>query len=259
VTSSLDDATVPLTDSVLGGVECRVLRGGEDVTILYLHGGGYRMGSTEAYAPHGARLARCALATVVLVEYRLAPEAPFPAAVRDAISVYHALRATHPTRPLAVAGDSAGAGLAASVVLAARLTGVPRPDRLAVLSPWLDLTCTSPHYQSATDPLFGHDTALKARDSYLQGHDPKDPLVSALYADLTGFPPTLIQVGTTESLLGDACGFADGLAAAGVSCQLEIVAGRGHTWPLVDPDHPDSTATIESFRRFVEGSITRGR
>ena len=250
-TAAPHDGTVALTDLVLGGVACRTLIGGDDVTVLYLHGGGYRMGSAGAYTPYGAQLARSGRATVVLVDYRLAPEAPFPAAIRDAVTVYEALRAERPDRPIVVAGDSAGGGLAASVVVAAGAAGARRPDGLALLSPWLDLRCDSPSYRTSTDPLFDHDTALTARESYLQGHDPDDPLVSPLRADLGGFPPTLIQVGTTESLLGDALGFSSGLAVAGVSCQLEIVAGRGHTWPLTEPMHPESVAATESVGRFV--------
>ncbi|WP_280464054.1 alpha/beta hydrolase fold domain-containing protein [Nocardia carnea] len=245
------DESISRTEVALGSVPCHVLDGGDDVAVLYLHGGGYRMGSAAAYTGYGAELARAAGAKVVLVDYRLAPESPFPAALRDAMAVYLEFRAQRPGLPVLVAGDSAGGGLAAALAVAAAQIGIAGPEAMALLSPWLDLRCDCSSYTSATDTLFDRRTALIAREAYLQGHDGDDPLASPLRADPVVFPHTLIQVGTAETLLDDSLAFARQLATAGVSCRLEAVAGRGHTWPLIEPGHPDSGMAVHTFGRFV--------
>lgn len=224
--------------------------GRDRATILYLHGGGYRMGSPEAYNAYAAKIAAGAEATVVLPRYRLAPENPFPAGLRDALAVYEALTA-EAEGPIVLAGDSAGAGLAAAVIVAAKASGLRTPDGLMLLSPWLDLHCSSPFYETAPDVFFPLATAESAREDYLQGAPASDPLASPLLADHTGFPPTLIQVGGNEALVGDALGLAESLANVNVTCTLEVVAEQGHTWPLIQPEHSVSVASIESCARFV--------
>lgn len=251
------EGKIPLVRRELGGVPCRVLSGGDSAAIVYLHGGGYRMGSAAAYTAYGARLAAAAQAQIILVDYRLAPEAPFPAALHDAVSVYEAVRAQWPDRHVAAAGDSAGGGLAASLSVAAAAVGEEGPDSLALLSPWLDLASDSKYYLSATDPLFDQSTALSARDAYLQGHDVDDPFVSPLCVDGAVFPSALVQIGTAESLLGDAIAFTELLSSAGVSCRLEAMAGRGHTWPLTEPGHPDSHTAITNFGHFIRDAAAR--
>jgi len=245
------DGPIPLDWSTLGGVPCAVLDGGGDCTVLYLHGGGYRMGSANAYVPYGARLAEGSGARVVIVDYRLAPEAPYPAAVRDVAAVYAALRDEDPARPIIITGDSAGGGLAAALAVLAAREGAPPPDGMAVLSPWLDMRCQGSTYATATDPIFDLATAESARASYLQGHDESDPLVSPILADPACFPPTLIQVGTTETLLSDAWTLATRIIEFGTSCELHAVARRGHTWPLVQPFHADAASAIDALNRFI--------
>ncbi|MFV9428595.1 alpha/beta hydrolase fold domain-containing protein [Rhodococcus aetherivorans] len=237
-------------DAEFAGVPCRTVRAGDRATILYLHGGGYRMGSPEAYNAYAAKIAAGAEATVVLPRYRLAPENPFPAGLRDALAVYEALTA-EAEGPIVLAGDSAGAGLAAAVIVAAKASGLRTPDGLMLLSPWLDLHCSSPFYETAPDVFFPLATAESAREDYLQGAPASDPLASPLLADHAGFPPTLIQVGGNEALVGDALGLAESLANANVTCTLEVVAQQGHTWPLIQPDHSASVASIKSCARFV--------
>jgi acetyl esterase/lipase len=237
-------------DANFAGIPCRTIRAGGLATVLYLHGGGYRMGSPEAYNAYAAALAAGAEATVVVPRYRLAPENPFPAGLRDALVVYEELASTT-GGPIVVAGDSAGAGLAAAVVVAVSAGDVRAPDGLMLLSPWLDLHCSSPFYETASDVFFPLANAESARDDYLQGAPAGDPMVSPLLADHTGFPPTLIQVGGNEALVGDALGLTRELAAANVTCTLEVVADQGHTWPLIYPDRGVSIASIESCARFV--------
>lgn len=248
--------TADATD--LAGVPCRTIRAGDTATVLYLHGGGYRMGSPEAYNAYAAKIAAGAGATIVLPRYRLAPENPFPAGLRDAVAVYEEL-ASNTDTPIVLAGDSAGAGMAAAVVVAAAAGDIRRPDGLMLLSPWLDVRCTSPFYDTAPDVYFPKATAESAREDYLQGAAADDPLASPLLADHSGFPATLIQVGGNEALVGDALGLAHALATANISCTLEIVANQGHTWPLIDPGHPDSLASIESSARFVRSIATDRR
>lgn len=244
------DLGVTAADTDVAGVPCRVIRGGGRATLLYLHGGGYRMGSPKAYDAYAGALAAGASVTVVVPHYRLAPEHPFPAGVRDALAVYEELAAA-PDGPIVVGGDSAGAGLAAAVVVATTTSDVRTPDGLMLLSPWLDLHCSSSFYETATDLFFPSATAKSARDDYLQGYPASHPLASPLLADHTGFPPTLIQVGGDEALVGDALGLAGSLADANVTCTLEVAARQGHTWPLICPDHDASVAAIESNVRFL--------
>lgn len=246
------DGPIPLSTQTIGGIACVVLDGGGNTTVLYLHGGGYRMGSAEAYAPYAAQIAQYSGARIVIASYRLAPETPYPGALRDAASVYAALRAAEPRRPLVIAGDSAGGGLAAALTALTARAETARPDGLALLSPWLDMRCDNPTFTTATDPFFDQASAVTAKESYLQGHDETDELVSPLRADAAVFPPTLVQVGSTETLLGEALSFTQALAMSGVSCELHAVADRGHTWPVVQPMHPDSHAALEILGAFVK-------
>lgn len=241
---------ITVTERSYAGVPCRVLNEGGSTTVLHLHGGGYRMGSAAAYDAYGASLARAGSVRVVLPDYRLAPEHPFPAGLRDACAVYEALAAENEA-PIVVSGDSAGAGLAAAVAASAIRTGVRNPDGLLVLSPWLDVRCVSEYYQSATDVFFPLSTAASARDDYLQGTAADHPLASPLLGDLDDFPRALIQVGAREALVGDAVGLAAELADLDITCTLEVVAGQGHTWPLIDPDSVESIQSISSAGRFL--------
>ncbi|MGW8592860.1 alpha/beta hydrolase fold domain-containing protein [Dietzia sp. NPDC055877] len=236
----------------IADVQCRILNPEGSVTILYLHGGGYRMGSPEAYNAYGAALAAGANARVVLPRYRLAPESPFPAGLHDAVAVYWEL-ATMTSRPVVLAGDSAGAGLAAAVAATVGKSEMRGPAGLMLMSPWLDLRCISPYYESSSDVFFSRATAESAREDYLQGAPQDEPLASPLLADHSAFPSTLIQVGTNEALTGDALDFAESLARNNVSCTLEILADQGHTWPLIYPDSDVAHASIASCVRFVAG------
>lgn len=184
-----------------GGVE--VLRwqpeGAAKGRVIHFHGGGYRLGCPEMEGPFALALARATGADVLVPRYRLAPEAPFPAALHDGLAVLEALG---DDLPLVLSGGSAGGGLAASLALIAT-----RPiAALALHSPWLDLTVSAPSYvtNATSDALFSQAAASLAAQLYLQGHDPRDPLASPLLGDLSRLPPTLVSVGTGEVLLDDA-------------------------------------------------------
>lgn len=240
----------------IAGVNSLTISGGEAATVLYLHGGGFRMGSPEAYTAYAARMAAGAGVQLVLPRYRLAPEHPFPAGLRDVAAVYAELSARR-SGPVIVAGDSAGAALATAVASISVSRNAP-VSGLMLLSPWLDLRSTSEFFTTSTDPLFSLETARSAREDYLQGVEADNPLASPLLADHSGFPPTLIQVGAAESLVGDALAMARSLAESDVSCTLEILAGQGHTWPLVAPESAASAAAVESNVRFLR-AVHEGR
>lgn len=228
--------------------------------MLQLHGGGFRIGRPEFEGPFSEALAaRCGV-TIVVPQYRLAPEGPFPAGLTDALAALEALRAEAGDAPLIVSGDSAGAGLAASIGLMAAAGKAPSIDAIVMLSPWLDLTVTAPSYASnaATDPLFGTESAQVAADLYLQGFDPHHPLASPVHcndADLAGFAPSLISVGTGEVLLDDALRFHSRLEAAGRPCRLVPIDGMEHVAVVRGFDLPGARETFAAVADFVDGIL----
>jgi epsilon-lactone hydrolase len=235
-------------DAAIGGVGCLVCEadsaGG---TILYFHGGGYRMGSAAAWANFGSRLAAVTGCRIVIADYRLAPEHPFPAGLADALAVYATLVAEEEQPPI-VAGDSAGGGLAAAVALAAE----PKPHKAILLSPWVDLTVTNPAFESRTsDQFFPRASAAEAAQQYLQGQDPRAPLVSPIKGDLSGYPATLIFASADECLVGDALAFQAALAEARVPVETHIVPGMTHVWPVIAPALAESQAALAAIGNFV--------
>jgi monoterpene epsilon-lactone hydrolase len=242
-----------VTEIDLGGVRCLSI-GPADApdTVVHLHGGGYRLGSPETFAPFTERLALATGARVIGVDYRLAPEHPYPAALHDAVRAYRALVPASGPAPVVV-GDSAGGGLAAALVHACRHQQLPGPRGLVLLSAWADLRCTAETFRSraATDRLFAHDDAREAAAQYLQGSPADDPYASPVLGDLAGFPPTLLFASADEALLDDTLALAAGLARAGVPVQAEIRPGLPHAWPTVAPDRPETGATVHTIAAFV--------
>jgi monoterpene epsilon-lactone hydrolase len=236
-----------------GGVDGVVCRPPDPVGVLvHFHGGGYRLGSALYSAAFGARLAMATSCTVVVPEYRLAPEHPFPAALHDAAAVYDAVLEAADA-PVFVGGDSAGGGLAAALAVAGARAGRPAPRGLLLWSPWLDLRAEAPSFASRaeTDLLFSRQSAAAAAASYLQGVDAAEPLASPLLAEVRGLPPTLVFAAEDEVLLDDSLSFAVALAHAGVPVETHFVPGVQHVWPVIAPDHPESTAAVAAAGRFV--------
>jgi len=254
-----DKPTAPGTtaqDETIGGVGCVVCRPAAPTsTVLYLHGGGYRLGAARSWTSFATGLAAAADTQVVIADYRLAPEHPFPAALHDAAAMFEALQADH-VGPLFVAGDSAGGGLAIALTVAAGQSRQPLPDGVIVLSPWADLTLRSETFatRAETDQFFPRDSAVEAAESYLQGANPRDPLASPLLADLTGFPKTLIFAGGAETLLGDGLSLCTALVAAGSSVEAHFPAGMQHVWPTLFPDLPESIDAMAAITRFIRGA-----
>lgn len=199
--------------------------------ILFLHGGGFVMGSPKSHRNLAAAIARAAGANTLLVDYRLAPEHPFPAGLDDAVDAYAKLLETVDPKAIAIVGDSAGGGLTLSTFLAARARGLPPPAALVCMSPWLDLTCAPPterELERIDDPIVSSAALAEYSASYRNGVPSTDPLVSPVFADLTKLPPTLVQVGGGEVLLSDALKLS--AAVRDTPFTLEIEPGLPHVW-----------------------------
>lgn len=202
-------------------------------TLIYLHGGAYVIGSSRAYQGLASDLARAAGVTGLSLDYRLAPEHPFPAAVDDAVAAYKALLDEgRAPASIGVAGDSAGGGLAVAFLVAARRAGLPMPGAALLISPWVDLACTAETYVSklAEDPALRREGLLAMAGRYLGKTPASEPLASPVHADLAGLPPMLIQVGSAEVLLDDSVRLAGRAGAAGVFTRLEIWPNMPHVW-----------------------------
>lgn len=223
--------------------------------VLYVHGGGFAMGSCESHRALASRIGMACRARVVVPEYRLAPEHPFPAGLDDLVAVYRALLSTGtPAEQIIVVGDSAGGGLAVSTMLRARDAGLPMPRALVLLSPWLDLTCSgeSMRTRADIDPWLNPSMCEAIREAYLAGTDPAHPLASPLAADLAGLPPMLIQVGDQEILLSDAERMFERARAEGIEVELEAYANLWHVWHMFAPMLPDAVEAIERVGAYVD-------
>ena len=222
------------------------------LTILYLHGGGYVIGSHTGYREFAGRLARATQATVCVLDYRLAPEHPYPAAVDDAVKAVRWLRQQGVVN-LVIAGDSAGGGLTMATLLALRAAGDPMPKGAIGLSPWVDLAGTGATLAPGLidDPLVGA-AAIGAMATMYAGTHLRDPQVSPLYGDLHGLPPLLIQVGTREVLLDDSRRFESKARAAGVDVTYFEGKDLIHVWPVLTPDAPESLDALTQIGVFVK-------
>jgi monoterpene epsilon-lactone hydrolase len=226
-----------------------------DSMVLYLHGGGYCSGSLDTHRQLASRIALAAGSPVTLLDYRLAPEHPFPAAVTDATEAYRELLAqgTDPRR-MAVAGDSAGGGLTMATLLALRSGGHPLPAAAVCLSPWVDLTQSAPSYEALADqdPMVTRAGLDEMAECYLGETDPRTELASPLFAaDLGGLPPMRVEVGAHEVLLDDATGLADRIRGAGGTVTLTVWPELIHVFQAftgdIIPEADESIAAIGSF------------
>ena len=253
------DVTVFEIDAA--GVPCQWITAPDvpqDRLIIYFHGGAYAACSPTTHQDLISRLSRASGAAALGVDYRLAPEHPFPAAVDDAIAAYNwALGHGFEPSNIVLAGDSAGGGLVLSVLLNARDAGVPLPAAGVCFSPWVDLECTG-ESMAANDHLddFIKYGGLSARaESYLSGADPKNPLASALYADLRGLPPLLVHVGSAETLLDDSTRLAALAEEAGVDLTLKIWDDMVHVWQAFASILPEGQQSIDETGAFIRAKL----
>jgi acetyl esterase/lipase len=227
--------------------------GPADGVVLYLHGGGYCMGSVGTHRGLAARLAAASRARVLNLDYRLAPEHPHPAAVDDAVAAYRWLRGTG-VEQVVVGGDSAGGGLTIATLLALRDAGDPLPAAGFCLSPWVDLECAGETMttKADVDPMCTKEGLTDMAAAYAGDRDLRAPLLSPVHADLRGLPPLLIQVGTAEVLLDDAVRLAERARAAGVDVRLEAWDDLIHVFQAFAPMVPEALEAIEGIGAFVQ-------
>ncbi|QHS10644.1 alpha/beta hydrolase [Sinimarinibacterium sp. NLF-5-8] len=221
-------------------------------TVLYLHGGGYQVGSMAVYRGFAAQLAARWQADIALVDYRMAPEHVFPAATDDVIAAYRAVLARAQT-PLIIAGDSAGGALTFACALQVRDAKLPAPKALVTFSPWTDLTISGDSANTrAGDDMLGSAHLRNAAQAYLGDADPRTALASPLFADLAGLPPTLIQATDNEILFDDGRRMAEALRAAGVDTTFDVGPGLWHVWQLFVGKLPEAATALARARAFIE-------
>jgi epsilon-lactone hydrolase len=240
------------------GVSVASGQSSDDRLILYLHGGGHAAGSPALYRDFTWRLSAAARARVIVIDYRLAPEHPFPAALDDAVKAYRGLLAAGvDPRRTALAGESSGGGLVFAMLLKLRDERCRLPAVAVALSPWTDLAMTGPSLQrnAELDPMIRSEAAARLATYYLAGSDPRMPYASPLYGDPTGLPPTLIQVGSDEVLLDDSVRMAERMRAAGCQVELEIWPRMPHAWQLWARLVPEARLAIERVGAFVQSKI----
>ena len=223
--------------------------------VLYFHGGGYIIGSPRTHRPMLAELSHASGARVLALDYRLAPEHPFPAPVEDAVASYRWLlnEGYDPAR-IAVAGDSAGGGLTVAMMVQARYVGLPVPGAAVCISPWVDMEGLgdSMETRAEADPMVMKEGLLLSAKTYLGGSDPRAPLAAPLYADLRGLPPILIQVGDAEVLLDDSTRLAGVAREAGVEVEMDVWDDMIHVWHLFAPILPEGKQAISQAGEFIK-------
>lgn len=256
-------AGVQLIKVTIDDIPCEwVLAPGADSTLrlLYIHGGGFVSGCGGSYLPLAAHLSAAAQCAVLLPDYRLAPEHPFPAALEDCIRAHQWLLANGPTGPepakaTFIAGDSAGGSLTLTTLLALRDRKQPLPVCGIAISPCTDFTLASESLRTVSDPIISASTMAVFREHYLGTRDPRDPLASPVFGDYRGLPPILIQLGEHEMLRDDSIRTAEKARADGAQVQLEIWAGMFHVFQSHEPLLPEAREAIARAAKFLRAAI----
>lgn len=251
-------AEIDFREQTINGLSClwvKALGSEPGKIILYLHGGGYIFCSVHStHKDLLWRLSQASKCRVIAVDYRLAPENPYPAALDDAVSIYRWLLDNgHKSQHIAIAGDSAGGGLTYGTLLKIRDLGLPLPACSVTMSPWTDLAVTGESVITnlKRDVLIPGEGLSEGARYYLNGSDPRTPYASPLYGDHTGMPPTLIQVSADEVLLDDSRRMAAKYKAAGSPVELEIWQGQPHVWQSLSMFIPEGRAAIKKIGDFL--------
>ncbi len=254
-----DDVT--LTSATVGGVPgewSQTPAAAADRVVLYLHGGGYVIGSILSHRHLATELGRAAGTRTLAIDYRLAPEHPFPAAVDDALAAYKALldQGIKP-RHIAIAGDSAGGGLTVATLLAAKQAGLPQPACGFAISPWVDMESLGASItgKAGEDPMVQGTALLAWAGLYLNGQDARSPLAAPIHGDLTGLAPLLIQVGSAETLLDDSVQLAAVAGAAEVPVRLEVWPEMIHVWHFFHPILTDARTALADAGAFIRARM----
>jgi monoterpene epsilon-lactone hydrolase len=230
---------------------------GEKV-VLHLHGGGYVVGGIDSYQMMCGLMAQTLKTKILLPEYRLAPENPFPAAVDDALKIYRWLLVQgYQPGNIVISGDSAGGGLSIAAALSLRDAGDPLPAAIVCISPWADLTFKGPSHvnKAEAEALLTTGVLREWASCYVGKEDPENPLISPIYADFTNFPPLLIQVGSEEILLDDARMLVEKAKTDGV----EVWNGMWHVWHVLGNLIPESRQAFEEMRQFTQDHMAQSR
>ena len=249
---------VEIVEVKAGGVPgewVRVPGSRKDHIVLYLHGGGYVLGSPKTHRSLVSELAHLAKASVLALDYRMGPENPFPAAVDDGLAAWRWLVEDEgqDAAKCAIAGDSAGGGLTAAVLLAARDHKAALPSCAALLSPWTDLTGDAKSLETNSDDLMVRKEPLKEMAAfYLGGASAREPYASPLFADLAGLPPLLIQATSAEALYDDSRFFAENAQKAGVDAELQIWDGLVHVFQMFHFMLPEGREALEKIALFMQ-------
>jgi epsilon-lactone hydrolase len=222
--------------------------------VLYFHGGGYALGSTRSHQALIGELAVACGVDTLGVNYRLAPECPFPAAVQDAVTSYRYLLGNgFAAERIVCAGDSAGGGLTAALLLAIRKDGLPNPACAVMISPWTDLSNSLPSIggKAEVDPILMKSDLDTLAHNYLGNQNPRQPLASPLFGDWVGAPPMYIQVGGHEILHDDAVELSKTVAAAGVDVELEVAEECVHVYPQYSQLHPEGVRGVQNAAEYI--------
>lgn len=243
------------------GVACEWVigsRADRNKVLLWVHGGGFTSGSAKTHRELASHLSEATGVAVLLPDYRLAPESPFPAAIADVTAVYQWLIVQgKDAKAIVIGGDSAGANLAVESLISLQASGQPLPAAVVLTSPWLDLTQSGETIttHAEADPTTTREGLDAAAKLYAGGKDAGDPLISPLFAELHDLPPMLIQVGGDEILLSDSTRFAERLKAAGVQAELDIWPEMWHTWHGWMETLPEARRAIEAIGQYVKLSV----
>jgi len=233
----------------------------EENVVLYFHGGGYVFGSINTHKEFMSRISRVSNSRVLLIDYRRAPENPFPAALEDAITAYKWLIDSEGIKPenLIIGGESAGGGLTLATLLKLRDTGIPLPAAALVLSPWADLDMTGEtiRTKARVDPLANPSDLFFLASLYVGEDDPKNPYISPLYGDLKGLSPMIIQVGSAEILLSDAERIAERAKAADVDVILDIWEDMIHMFQMFALWSPEGQKATEKLGKFIQKHLRK--
>jgi monoterpene epsilon-lactone hydrolase len=252
----IPDLVVESVDA--GGVPAELVTAGAPAddgrTLVYLHGGGYVLGSLRTARGFAAELSRASGVRVLSVDYRLAPEHRYPAALEDAVAAYrHLLDLGVAPEDIALCGDSAGAGLAVATMVALRDLGLGLPAACVCFSPWTDLTMGGRSYatNAGRDPQVDREMLAEMAAAYAVDESLAAPGISPVHADLRGLPPVLVQVGSAEALLDDALAFAERAAASGVDITLRVWADMIHVWQVYAPKLPEARDAVEEVADWL--------
>lgn len=254
-------ADVTVTPATVNGVSAEWTAtpdAAADRAILYLHGGGYVIGSLDSHRHLAAEAGRQAGVRTLAIDYRLAPEHPFPAPVQDTVAAYrHLLDSGLKPGAIAIAGDSAGGGLVVGAMLAIREAGLPLPACGWCISPWVDMQATSKSFidRAETDPTVQKPGILDMAEKYLNGADPKHPHAAPVYGDLRGLPPLLIQVGSVETLLDDSLWLAREAGKSDVPVDLQIWPEMIHVWHQFFPVLKAGRDAIAAAGAFIRNNL----